>query len=96
MLMLSLSRNPCKVCLRQENGNEKGILPTQLRDGNVRATTSGQTKVNYPETNLREVQFLLDGWEANTTEQKQHEDLMLAKEDGTRPSWNLFLTSLEI
>lgn len=73
-----------------------GILPTQLRDGNVRATTSGQTKVNYPETNLREVQFLLDGWEANTTEQKQQEDLMLAKEDGTRPSWNLFLTSLEI
>lgn len=80
----AMSRNPCKVCVRQD---------PELDDqcDTVRVVTRGQTE-NNSNSGLRDVQFLLEGWNTAEIRQKQLEDpnigsILVAIEDETRPTW---------
>lgn len=81
----AMSRNPCKVCTRQDKDQDDQC-------NTVRVITRGQAEENESNSGLRDVQFLLEGWEPAEIRQKQLEDptigpILVAKEEETRPAW---------
>lgn len=81
----AMSRNPCKVCTRQDKDQDDQC-------NTVRVITRGQAEENESNSGLRDVQFLLEGWEPAEIRQKQLEDptigpILVAKEEDTRPAW---------
>lgn len=81
----AMSRNPCKVCTRQDKDQDDQC-------NTVRVITRGQAEENESNSRLRDVQFLLEGWEPAEIRQKQLEDptigpILVAKEEETRPAW---------